>query len=525
VFVSPVRLVVVLLLGLTVTVSARTDGGRRFIVEETTIAQVHAGFLTGNLTCLGLVTSYLNRIERFDQDGPALNAIASTNPQAMAEAHRLDRDFAERGLTGPLHCVPVIVKDNIETAGWETTAGSLALKGFLPERDAAAITKLKQAGALILAKGNMPDFALNVLTTVNLIRGATQNPYALDRVPAGSSGGTAVAVAANLGLVGLGTDTGGSVRGPAAHLSLVGMRPTMGLSSRAGIVPLDANSDVVGPLTRTVEDMAIVLDVLTGWDPNDASTEAVQRLGSLPTSQSTLAEGLDGMRIGILSQAYLGGPLKIDPQVARLFARALTDLSSLGVEIVDTVALTPIQPLPEMEHCQGLKYDLNAYLAQQGDRVPVHSLQEIIASGRYHPSIEQDLLAMQASPQQGPGSKACDASAAYRASVAAAMTAAMDRLDLDALVYPTWSQQPQRTNHIDPLGAGQTLRFATAAGFPALSIPMGFTTEVLPSGLSLLGRKWADAHLLRVAYAYEQATRHRRPPVLAPPIPCECHIR
>lgn len=497
---------------------AAATGGRSFIVEETTIELVHAGFRNGTLTCRALVTAYLARIDRFDDRGPMLHAIASVNPQALAQADQLDRAFAERGLTGPLHCVPVIVKDNILTAGWETTAGTLALKGFIPERDATAVSRLVGAGAILLAKGSMPDLALNVLETVNLFRGPTLNPYGLDRVTAGSSGGSAVAIAANFGLVGLGTDTGGSIRGPAAHASVVGVRPTFGLNSRAGVVPLDVASDMVGPIARTVEDAARVLDVLTGWDPEDPATEAVRRLGTVPPAAPDLEVEFTGVRVGILAQAYLGGPRKIDPQVARLFAQALTDLSNLGVQVIDTVKLNALPNLPGMARCRGLKYNLDEFLKAQGTRVPVRSFDEIVETGKYHPSLKSEMLAMKDGQFDGPDSQACRDVTTYRDAVAANITSAMDRLNLDALVYPTWSQPPQLTSAVTLQTSGQTLRFASATGFPAVTVPMGFTTDVLPSGLSLLGRKWADAALLRMAYAYEQATKHRRPPVLAPPI-------
>lgn len=519
-------LVLITLVTLSAGAAARSAApepvGRRFIVEETTIAQVHAAFRSGALTCRGLVDTYLARIDKFDAHGPSLNAISSINPQARAEAARLDQRFAEEGLTGPLHCVPVIVKENIETQGWETTAGSMALRGLIPARDATAITRLKEAGALILAKSNMADLALSALQTSNLIHGRTKNPYDLDRVAAGSSGGTATAIAANFGLVGLGTDTGSSVRGPAAHASLVGIRPTMGLTSRQGLIPLNRLSDVIGPMARTVEDAAAVLEVLMGFDADDPATEVIRSWTERPSVLTAMGDSLEGLRLGVLRQAYQGGGLKVDPQVARVFARTLNDLESLGATVVDTVTIPHVPSSPLAELCQGLKYDLNEYLAAQGPLAPVRSLSAIISSGKFDPVIREELLAMEAADTHGPGSAACEASTKYRAAVAAALSSEMERLQLDALVYPTWSQLPQRTSNVNVAGAGQTLRFATASGNPALTVPMGFTQEGLPLGLSVLGRKWSEAGLVRVAYAYQQATGHRRPPVLAPPIACLC---
>ena len=517
------RVAVILFLVCTAGVAARSPVGRDFVVEETTIAQVHSAFLSGDLTCRGLVDAYLARIEKFDRTGPALNAIASINPQALEIADRLDEHFADTGLTGPLHCVPVIVKDNLETMGWETTAGSLALKGFVPERDATAIVRLKAAGAVILAKATMADLALSALTTQNRIHGRTKNAYALDRVPAGSSGGTAVAIAANFGLVGLGTDTGNSVRGPASHASIVGLRPTMGLTSRAGMIPLDTLSDIIGPMARTVTDAATVLEVLAGWDQLDLATEPIR--DRTPPVRAALQDGLTGVRIGVLRQAFEGGPVKVDADISRLLARALADLESLGATIVNSVSLDNVPSTPNAERCRGFEFDFNAYLDAQGGRAPVRSLAEILTTGRFDPSIEDDLRAMHTGAHDGPESSACQANAAYRSAVAAALTTAMGRHRLTALVYPTWSRQPQFVFNVGVEDAGQTLRFATAAGFPAITVPMGFTADVLPAGLSFMGTAWSEPVLLAIAGHYERATGHRRPPVLAPPIPCQCDGR
>ncbi|MEZ5319422.1 MAG: amidase [Vicinamibacterales bacterium] len=515
------RTTLVLSLVLTGGVLASSNVERRFVLEETTIGQVHSAFRSGDLTCRQLVESYLARIEKYDQQGPSLNAITSVNPDALSEADHLDLLFAEGGLTGPLHCVPVIVKDNIETKGWETNGGSQSLRGFVPERDATAIARLKAAGAIILAKSNMSELALNALNTVNRVHGRTKNAYDPNRVPAGSSGGTAVALAANFGLVGLGTDTGGSVRGPASHAAIVGFRPTMGLTSRTGTIPVDTQSDVVGPMARTVEDVAAVLNVLIGPDDQDPSTDALEALPEMPQMDAFLDAGLDGVRIGVLRQAWEADPLKMDPQIAKAFDRALADLKSMGATIVSSVPLERVAPAPEAEGCHGLKYDLNKFLEEQGNRVKVHSLTEIVRGARYDPSIEENLREMEAGEQDGPGSKACEANAAYREKVAWSLKAAMARARVDVLIYPTWTQQPQLASNIVLEESGQPARFASAAGLPAITVPMGFSADMLPMGLSLMGGSWSDAKLLGIANAYEQATRHRRPPVLAPRIPRE----
>src|SRR5580698_7468511 len=244
-----------------------------FEVEEATIAQVHDAMRERRLTCRVLVEAYIRRINAYDKNGPAINAIVTINPSATKEADELDRRFAQSGLTGPLHCVPMIVKDNFETAGLQTTDGALVFAGYQPKEDATLVARVKAAGAIVLAKSNMAEWAFTPYETVSsILPGYTKNPYALDRVTAGSSGGTAAAVAANEGESGLGTDTGNSIRGPSSHNDLVGIRSTMGLTSRAGVVPLANSSDIAGPMARTVADAVELFNVVAGEDPNDPVT-------------------------------------------------------------------------------------------------------------------------------------------------------------------------------------------------------------------------------------------------------------
>ena len=248
-----------------------------FQIEETTIAQIHAAMRAGRLTCRGLVEQYLKRIEAYDKTGPAINAIVVVNPDALAQADAMDRRFRRvtGRVRGPLHCIPTIVKDNFETIGLQTAVGSLSLEGFVPSRDAFQVKRIKEAGAIVLAKSNMAEFAFTPYETVSsILPGYTRNPYALDRVTAGSSGGTAAAVAANFGAIGLGSDTGNSIRGPASHQALAGIRSTMGLTSRGGVAPLNLLADIAGPMTRTLEDAVVVLQVIAGPDPDDPVTVA-----------------------------------------------------------------------------------------------------------------------------------------------------------------------------------------------------------------------------------------------------------
>ena len=494
--------------------TARPAARAPFAVEETSIAEIHRAMAAGSLTCTALVERYLARIAAYDRQGPAINALVVVNPDALDVAARLDQRFARDGMTGPLHCVPMIVKDNMETVDLPTTAGSRSLEGFVSERDAFIVRRVRDAGAVVLAKSNMAEFAFSPYETVSsILDGPTRNPYALDRVPAGSSGGTAAAVAANLGAVGLGTDTGNSIRGPSAHNALVGIRPTMGLTSRAGIVPLNLAADVAGPMARTVADAAAVLQVIAGPDPADPVTAA--SAGRVPASYASAlqADGLRGARIGILRQAY--ERRTTDPEVVQLFERALNDMRARGAIIIDSIVVdTAAFPRGS---CNQMKSDLNAWLASHGDRVPVRTLEAIIASGRFHPSVEQRLRSAQGAtlaPAENPGCRTRDES---RARFRAAVLSAMDTLRLDALAYPTWSNPPRAIGDLTTPHGDNNQLFAPSTGFPAITVPMGYLREnTLPAGVQLLARPWAEETLIRLGYAYEQATKHRRPPALMP---------
>src|SRR5689334_13110491 len=328
-----------------------------FRVEETTIAQIHEAMRSGQLTCRALVDAYLRRIEAYDKNGPSLNAIVVVNPDAQKLADELDARFNQSGLTGPLHCIPAIVKDNFETIGMQSAAGSLSLKGFVSNKDAFQVKRIKDAGAIVLAKSNMAEFAFSPYETVNsILPGYTRNPYALDRVTAGSSGGTAAAVAANFGLVGLGSDTGNSIRGPSSHQALVGIRSTMGLTSRAGVVPLSMLADIAGPMTRTIEDAVAVFQVIVGEDSDDPAT-AASHGRTIPNYRESLQrDGLKGARIGILRQAYERATT--DPEVVDVFMAAVEDLKRTGATIVDPVRvdLSGVTRAQGGGGCGGFKY-------------------------------------------------------------------------------------------------------------------------------------------------------------------------
>jgi Asp-tRNA(Asn)/Glu-tRNA(Gln) amidotransferase A subunit family amidase len=486
----------------------------RFVLDETTIARVQAALRDGSLTCRSLVEQYLARIEANDKKGAALNAIILTNPDALTAADDLDRRFRASGPVGPLHCVPVIVKDNYETADMPTTAGSLALKDMRTGKDAAVVKRLRDAGGIMIAKSNMAEFAFSPIETVSsILPGYTRNPYDTARVTAGSSGGSAAALAANFSLVATASDTGDSIRGPAGHQALVGLRSTMGLISRAGVVPLSMAADIAGVLTRTVADTAAVLQVIAGEDPNDPATAAARGHVDANYAAVLKADGLKGARLGVLHQAY--DTPTLDPEVANVFRGALGELRNLGAEVIDPVEVPDLEAVRATQGagCNQFKHDINEYLAGLGDRAPLHSLAEVVKSRRFHPSIQVRLESAEAStdvPGQSPGCRARDE---FREKLRGAVLKLMTDRQLDAFVYPTWSNPPRLIGDLNTPGGDNNQFFAPSTGFPAITVPMGATRgDTLPAGLQFFGRAWSEATLLRLAYAYEQATHHRRPP-------------
>ena len=496
--------------------SAQRPARRAFDVVETTIPAVHAALRSGATSCHGVVQSYLDRIAAYDKTGPAINALIVVNPRALAVADSLDRYAASGGKLGALHCVPMIVKDNFQTADLPTTAGSLSLQGFVPMHDAFMVQRIRAAGAIVLAKSNMAEFAFTPYETVSsILPGYTKNPYALDRVTAGSSGGTAAAVAADLGEVGLGTDTGNSVRGPSSHQALVGIRSTMGLTSRGGVVPLNLAADVAGPMARTVADAAAVLQVVAGEDPADSVTIGANAHVRDYTA-ALRRDALHGARIGVLRQAYERPTT--DSEIVRVFTTALGDLRSHGATVVETVTIPGLDDRLRAwtGSCNQFRSDLEHWLQRQGPGVPMHSLAQIIQSKRFHPTIQPRLEAAETdsiSPN-GPG---CASREAFRSWLRSAVLATMDSLKLDALVYPTWSNPPRLIGDLNTPAGDNSQLFSPSTGFPAITVPMGYTRgDRLPAGLQLLGRPWSESTLIGLAYSYEQATHHRRAPSSAP---------
>lgn len=491
-----------------------------FKIEETSIAAIHSAFKAKTLTCHALVAKYLARIAAYDKQGPAINALITLNPNALAIADSLDKRYAKEGPIGPLHCVPMIVKDNFETKDLQTTAGSLALKGWIPQRDATQVARVRAAGAIVLAKSNMAEWAFSPYETVNsILPGYTKNPYALDRVTAGSSGGTAAAVAANEGESGLGSDTGNSIRGPSSHNDLVGIRSTMGLTSRAGVVPLLNSQDIAGPMARSVADAVEIFNVVAGEDPDDPVTAASRGHREDDYRKFVVAGGLKGARIGVLHQAYEhpdrdGRPTQ-DSEVVAVFDKAVKDLAKAGATVVDPAGIDSLNAVTRGGGggCSAFKYDLERYFAARGQNAPVKTIDEILRSGNYHPSVQLRLQREQMAtipPEDSPG---CKAREAMRERFRVAVTAMMDSLHLDALVYPTWSNPPRLIGDLNTPAGDNSQLFSPTTGFPAITVPMGYTRgNRLPAGMTFFGRAWSEGKLITLAYGYEQATKHRRPP-------------
>ncbi len=476
-----------------------------FDVVEKSIEDLQEALGSGSTTSVELVAAYSARIGRHDG---ALNSIKAQNPNASREATRLDRERAERGARGPLHGVPVIVKDNYETVGMPTTAGSLLLANFAPNRDAELVTRLRAAGAILLAKANMHEFAYGI-TTVGSGFGETKNPYDVNRNPGGSSGGTGAAIAASFAAVGMGSDTCGSIRIPSAHNNLVGLRGTQGLSSRRGIVPLSGTQDIGGPLARCVRDLALVLDATAGTDPGDPQTSEAS--AHIPESYTSGLDpsALHGARVGLLANLLAVDPE--DEEVAALIRRAMKEIRELGSTVVDTA----IEGLARLSDEPGggftvliadFKQDLGAYL--EASDAPLKSLGEIVSSGGVHPALAGILQTSLASDVE---SEEYRVALGKRVALRVAIERAMDQHSLDALAYPTIRRVAA------PLGAeqkGTNCRLSANSGLPAISVPAGFSAGGLPVGLELLGRAWSEQRLLSLAYAYERGTRHRKAPSL-----------
>ncbi len=492
-------------------------------VHEKTIAQLQADLRSGRTTCREIVRRYLDRIATYDRPS-GLNAITAYNPRALERAAEIDEALAAGRDPGPLFCAPLIVKDNFDTHDLPTTGGSIALSGSLPPDDAFMVRRLREAGAIVLAKSNMAEWAFSPRQTVSSTAGTTANAYALERVPAGSSGGTASAVAASFGVAGLGTDTGNSIRGPASHLALFGTRSTIGLTSRDGVIPLSFDRDIAGPMTRTVEDAARIFNVVAGYDPADPYTEPGRERKEADYLEFLRPDALEGARLGVLRA--LADPAEMDPEVGRLFEAALADLRRLGAEIVD-----PFEAANFGEHlrqrgnfCPRFRYDAARYLDSLGAGAPIRDVMEAFEAGRFAPYVEDRMefyLSRPADVHPRDWDPPCPDYAEHpgRQAFLRDVVSSMDAAGVDAVVYPSWTHPPAHLAKArEEYRGDNSQRLAPATGMPAVTVPMGFSQGRLPAGLQLAARPFAEGKLFGFAYAYEQATRHRRPPAGFPPL-------
>ncbi len=487
-----------------------------FQLDEATISDVHAAYKSGALTSVELVQAYLDRIRAYDQAGPKLNVVIFLNPRALEEAAALDEQFRKTEFVGPLHGIPVLLKDNINTKDMPTTGGSLSLAGYTPATDAAITQKLRSAGAIILAKVNLHEFAIWG-ETISSIQGQTLNPYDLSRTPGGSSGGTGAGVAANFAIAGIGTDTVNSIRSPASANSIVGIRPTLGLVSRAGIIPYSFTQDAAGPLARSVTDATKMLNVLVGYDPNDPTT--AWSVGNTEADYTIFlkANGVQGKRIGVLRSFF--GTAAINDEVNRIANQAVEDLKRAGATVVELNA-------PDLDsgkitsdisvHLYEFKPAINGYLAS--GNTPAKSLEEVIASGKFSPNIKDSIT-------QAEGLEMDDSyrlRLQKRAELRQRVMKIMADERLDAILFP----HQQRL--VVPIGEKQVERngaLGSVTGFPSIVIPGGFSSPTakarlgVPVGIEFLGRPWSEKLLIEIGYGYEQATKHRRaPPTVPPPL-------
>ena len=501
--------------------------------EEVSIAELGDAMAAGRLTARAITEAYLTRIEELDRQGPTVRAVIEMNPDALAIADELDRERAAGSSRGPLHGIPMLLKDNIDTADrMTTTAGSLALTGSIPAEDSFVAQKLREAGVVLLGKANLSEWAnfrsIRSSSGWSGRGGQCRNPYALDRNPCGSSSGSGVAVSANLVAAAIGTETDGSIVCPSSANGIVGIKPTVGLVSRAGIIPISHSQDTAGPMARTVSDAATVLGALTGVDPRDPATVAGETQALADYSPFLDDDGLEGARIGV-ARRFFGFHERVD----RLMDDAVDAMRERGAVIVDPVALVPSgrPAAPGASSAMGaaetevllyeFKADLNAYLAALGPAAPARTLAELIDFNERNASDEMPYFQQErfvAAEAKGPLSdrRYLEALAtARRLSRDEGIDRVMNAHELDAIIAPTggpaWVTDLVNGDHF----GGASSNYAAVAGYPNISVPAGFVVG-LPVGVSFFGRAWSEPTLIRIAYAFEQTTEHRRAPRFLP---------
>ena len=475
-------------------------------VTEASITQLQSAMTEGRVSSLQLVEAYLARIAAYDHAGPALNTLIRINPNARRDARALDAERKQGRVRGPMHGIPVILKDNYDTGDMPTSAGSLALANSQPARDGFVVQKLRDAGAIILAKSNLHELAAGI-TTISSLGGQTRNPYDPARCPGGSSGGTGAAIAASFATVGWGSDTCGSIRIPSAYGSLFGLRPTQGLVSRNGIVPLSSTQDIGGPMARTAADLAIALDVSVGYDAADSTTRVLQDR-PLPRFETALdRNALRGARIGVFAPYFRDS----DAEIADTVRAAIAVMRAQGATIINL-------PVAEFDTLiantraidMETKFNMEDYL-RGVPNAPVKSVHEILEQGLFDRALEERFRIVDTVSSWD--SDAHRLTLTRQGRLRVRMQFIMDSLSLDALAYPTMRQKPTLVGEIQ---AGSTCNLSAQSGLPAISIPAGFSADGLPIGLELMGRAFTDVRLVSIAYAFEQSGARRRTPSTTP---------
>jgi amidase len=516
---SSVKNLALRMFGVTALLMTSDVSAQNFAIEETTIVGVQQALQTRAVTCRQIVQAYLDRIAAYDHQGPALNSILTLNQKALTEADRLDAELARGAAMGPLYCAPLVLKDNYNTADLPTTGGSASLAGMQPPTDAFVVARLREAGAIILGKTNMHEFALSG-TSVSSLGGQTLDPYDLTRTPGGSSGGTGAAVAANFAIAGTGSDTVNSIRSPASANALVGIRPTKGLVSRGGIMPVSETQDAIGPIARSVADAARLLEVMAGFDPSDPAT--AWSVGNTPTGyvQFLKADGLRGGRIGVLKTMFGSGPEH--QEVNTVMAAAIAAMKSAGADVVeiDAPALDASR-LGADNDVQKYEFKalINAYLSTIPN-APAKSLVEIIASGKFHkPSLEK-FLASAEGFANGADEPDYKERLLRNQRTRQVLISVFAEHRLDAVIYPLQRRLVVRLSELNQADRNGIL--ASVTGFPAITVPAGFSAPTasaplgVPVGMDMLGKPWNEGRLIELAYGFEQAVRARKPPKSTP---------
>jgi Asp-tRNA(Asn)/Glu-tRNA(Gln) amidotransferase A subunit family amidase len=507
--------------GSAVTTATPRPGTRNgsFELMEATVADIHDAYRRGQLTCRELVQQYLDRIAAFDKQGPSLKAMITVNPRALEVADELDRQFRRSGLTGPLHGIPIVLKDIYNTADMPTTGGNVAMRDSVPLADAFTVARIRKAGAVILAKTNLQEFARGG-NSISSLGGQVLNPYDLTRTPGGSSGGTGAAIASNLAVLGTGTDTGQSVRSPASACSLVGLRSTRGLISRSGVIPASITQDELGPITRTVADAALLLDVMAGYDGQDPVTGyGVQTIPSSYTDRLRENE-LKGARIGVMTNMF--GTAARHQDVNRVMESVISIMQAKGATIIRFT-------LPEYDTLQSIvsnslweaRIAMDAYFAALGPKAPVRSFQQLVDSDTATPDVEASLKA-EIAIVDGLNDPTYKDHTLNREKLRMAIASKMGELDIQAILYPL---QKVLVAEVGTPQAERNGTLSSCSGFPAICFPGGYSTPTasapigVPVGAELLGYPFTEPLLLSLAYSFEQAAKIRKLPRSTPPLP------